>query len=124
MNIDILRAQTPGCRGKIHFNNAGASLMPQPVIDSIVEHIQLEATIGGYESADLKVKEIGGFYDSAGQLLNCSGKNIAFTSSATNSFALALSCIPFQEGDSILLANEDYISNQIAFLSLQKKNQT
>ncbi len=121
MNIDILRAQTSGCKGKIHFNNAGASLMPQPVIDSIVEHIQLEATIGGYESADLKAKEIGGFYDSAGQLLNCSGKNIAFTSSATNSFALALSCIPFQAGDSILLANEDYISNQIAFLSLQKK---
>ena len=58
MNIDILRAQTSGCKGKIHFNNAGASLMPQPVIDSIVEHIQLEATIGGYESADLKAKEM------------------------------------------------------------------
>jgi len=121
MNIDILRKQTPGCKGKIHFNNAGASLMPQPVIDSMVEHIQLEATIGGYESADLKAKEIAGFYDSAGQLLNCSAKNIAFTSSATNSFSRALSCIPFLEGDSILLANEDYISNQIAFLSFQKK---
>ena len=121
MNIDILRAQTPGCKGKIHFNNAGASLMPQPVIDSMIGHIQLEATMGGYESADLKAKEIAGFYDSVGQLLNCSAKNIAFTSSATNSFSRGLSCIPFQEGDSILLANEDYISNQIAFLSLQKK---
>ncbi len=121
MNTDTLRQQTPGCKTKIHFNNAGASLMPQSVIDAMVGHIQLEATVGGYEAADLKAKEIAGFYDSAAQLLNGKSTNIAFTSSATNSFARALSCISFIEGDSILLANEDYISNQIAFLSLQKK---
>ncbi len=121
MNIINLRKQTPGCKEKIHFNNAGASLPPQPVIDATVEHITLEAMIGGYEAADLKAKEIAGFYESAAQLLNCKSSNIAFTSSATNSFSRALSCIPFHEGDSILLANEDYISNQIAFLSLQKR---
>jgi len=121
MNIDLIRKETPGCKEKSHFNNAGASLMPQPVIDAMVDHIQLEATIGGYEAADLKAKEIAGFYDSAATLIKCKSTNIAFTSSATNSFARALSCIPFLEGDSILLANEDYISNQIAFLSLQKK---
>ncbi len=121
MNIEALRAQTPGCKTKFHFNNAGASLMPQPVIDAMQQHINLEATIGGYESADLKAKEIAGFYDSAAQLVNGKTGNIAFTSSATNSFARALSCIPFREGDSILLANEDYISNQFAFFSLQKR---
>jgi len=121
MNIDILRNQTPGCKGKIHFNNAGASLMPQSVIDAMINHIQLEATMGGYEACDLKAQEIAGFYDSTAQLVNSKPANIAFTSSATNSFARALSCISFNEGDSILLANEDYISNQIAFLSLQKR---
>lgn len=121
MDIDLLRQQTPGCAQKIHFNNAGASLMPQSVIDAMVEHINLEATIGGYEAADLKAKEVTGFYDSVAQLINCNATNIAFTSSATNAFSRALSCIPFREGDSILLANEDYISNQIAFLSLQKR---
>jgi len=121
MDIELLRQQTPGCAEKIHFNNAGASLMPQSVIDAMVDHINLEATSGGYEAADLKAKEITGFYDSVAQLINCKATNIAFTSSATNSFSRALSCIPFQEGDSILLANEDYISNQIAFLSLQKR---
>jgi selenocysteine lyase/cysteine desulfurase len=121
MNIDQLRAETPGCKTKVHFNNAGASLMPRQVIDSIENHIELEATIGGYEATDSKAKEISGFYDSTAALLKCNSKNIAFTSSATNSFSRALSCIPFEEGDSILLANEDYISNQIAFLSLQKR---
>lgn len=121
LNITSLREQTPGCKHKIHFNNAGASLPPQQVVDAVTQHLQLEAITGGYEAADLKAVEVNGFYESTAQLLNCKATNIAFTSSATNSFARALSCIPFQSGDSILLANEDYISNQIAFLSLQKR---
>lgn len=121
MNITLLRSETPGCETKIHFNNAGASLMPQPVLEAITGHIHLEAITGGYEAADKKAKDIEGFYEGTANLLNCRASNIAFTSSATNSFARALSCIPFAVGDSILLANEDYISNQIAFLSLQKR---
>ncbi|HRG09011.1 MAG TPA: aminotransferase class V-fold PLP-dependent enzyme [Cyclobacteriaceae bacterium] len=121
MNIENLRQQTPGCNYKIHFNNAGASLPPQQVLDAITQHLQLEAMTGGYEAADLKATEVNSFYESTAQLLNCKATNIAFTSSATNSFARALSCIPFEAGDSILLANEDYISNQLAFLSLQKR---
>jgi len=121
MNIEPLRTQTPGCKTKIHFNNAGASLMPQSVIDAMQQHLQLEAMVGGYEAADSKSMEISAFYESAARLINCKAVNIAFTSSATNSFARALSCIPFQEGDSIVLANEDYISNQVAFLSMQKR---
>lgn len=121
--IDLakVRNETPGCSQKIHFNNAGASLMPNVVVEAIQKYIALEATTGGYETEDLKAKEIKGFYESLGLLINCQPGNIAFTSSATNSFARALSCIPFREGDSILLANEDYISNQLAFLSLQKR---
>lgn len=121
MNIDLLREQTPGCQTKIHFNNAGAALMPLAVVEAMQNYLHLEAVTGGYEAADLQAKEIAGFYSSAAQLLNCQPENIAFTSSATNSFARALSAIPFTSGDSILLANEDYISNQIAFLSLKKR---
>lgn len=121
MNIDLLREQTPGCQTKIHFNNAGAALMPLAVVEAMQNYLHLEAVTGGYEAADHQAKEIAGFYSSAAQLLNCQPENIAFTSSATNSFARALSAIPFTSGDSILLANEDYISNQIAFLSLKKR---
>jgi len=121
VNVELLREQTPGCKTKIHFNNAGASLMPQVVIDAMIQHLQLEATAGGYEAADLKSKDINEFYESCARLIHSKATNVAFTSSATNSFARALSCIPFREGDSILLANEDYISNQFAFLSLQKR---
>src|SRR5260221_1294189 len=121
INTKALRNDTPGCREKVHFNNAGASLMPKPVIEAIENHIRLEASEGGYESADYKATEINGFYESAARLLNGKASNIAFTSSATNSYARALSCIPFEKVDKVLIANEDYISNQLAFLSLQKR---
>ena len=119
--IDQLRDDTPGCRTKIHFNNAGAALMPKSVIEAQVKYLEQEAVTGGYETSDLEADEIRKFYDAMGKLLNCRPENIAFTSSATNSFARALSCIPFEHGDVILFANEDYISNQLAFLSLQKR---
>ncbi len=121
MNIQSLRADTPGCKTKIHFNNAGSSLPPLPVLNAMTEYLTLEATNGGYETADFKAAETNGFYKSMAKLLNCSPENIAFTSSATSSFSKALSCIPFEKDDHILIANEDYISNQIVFLSMQKR---
>jgi len=121
MNLDEIRKNTPGCASKIHFNNAGASLPPLQVTEAIMDYISVESITGGYETADMKKEEIQEFYTSVARLINTSENNIAFTSSATNSFALALSSIPFERGDKVLIANEDYISNQIAFLSLQER---
>ena len=121
MNIDEIRKDTPGCASKIHFNNAGASLPADTVTNAIRDYISFESLTGGYEAADIKKTEIREFYSSAAKLVNTTENNIAFTSSATNSFSLALSSIPLERGDTILIANEDYISNQIAFLSLQQR---
>ena len=37
--------------GIIHFDNAGASLMPRCVLEAQIEHLRLEAAVGGYEAA-------------------------------------------------------------------------
>lgn len=119
--ISGYRAETPGCINRIHFNNAGASLMPLPVIDAIQNHIKREAEIGGYEAANERGKEISEFYSVAADFLTCSPRNIAFTANATDAYSRALSSIPFQSGDVILTTGEDYVSNQISFLSLSKR---
>jgi selenocysteine lyase/cysteine desulfurase len=119
--LDQLRKDTPGCESRIHFNNAGAALMPQPVIDIQKKYLDLEAKLGGYEAADASKADIDGFYSAMGELLGCGAHNIAFASSATNAYARALSCISFKPGDTILIANEDYISNQLAFLSMERR---
>src|SRR5262249_62133550 len=49
MDIDALRAQTPGCAHRIHLNNAGAALMAQPTLDAMTAQLRREAEIGGGE---------------------------------------------------------------------------
>ena len=60
--IERFRNDTIGCNNVNHLNNAGASLMPNVVTQSILEHIKLVSEIGGYEAAALKTKEIQQFY--------------------------------------------------------------
>ncbi|SFD88037.1 aminotransferase class V-fold PLP-dependent enzyme [Spirosoma endophyticum] len=121
LDLISLRAETPGVQHVVHFNNAGASLMPKPVIDAITAHINLEAEIGGYEAAVVKKEAIQDFYVSTADLLNTTADNIAATANATDAYARALSSIPFDRGDVILTTINDYVSNQIAFLSLRKR---
>lgn len=119
--IAAFRQDTPGCSRVIHLNNAGAGLMPEVVTRSIQDHITLESNIGGYEAAALRANVIREFYTQAGKLFNCKPSNIAFASSATDAYTRALSSIPFQPGDVILTDNDDFISNQIQFLSCRKR---
>jgi selenocysteine lyase/cysteine desulfurase len=123
LTIDIaqLRAETPGCASRIHFNNAGSSLPPLPVLEATIEHLRLEAEIGGYEAADLRADAINDFYTAAAELLGSRPETVAFATNATDAFSRALSSIPFEPGDVILTTRDDYISNQIAFLSLRKR---
>ncbi|AQG78658.1 aminotransferase class V-fold PLP-dependent enzyme [Spirosoma montaniterrae] len=120
-NLQTLRADTPAVDTLTHFNNAGASLMPQPVVQAIIDSITLEAQVGGYEAAEVQQNAIQGFYAATAALLNAKPRNIAAVSSATDAYSQALSAIPFRAGDVILTTNNDYASNQLAFLSLQDR---
>ncbi|GAB7039181.1 MULTISPECIES: aminotransferase class V-fold PLP-dependent enzyme [Catenuloplanes] len=122
-NLDVaaLRADTPGCARVVHLNNAGSSLPPAPVLDAMTGHLRLEAEIGGYEAADARAEQIQDFYTEAAALLGAQPAEIAFANNSTHAYATALSAIDFAPGDVVLTTRDDYISNQIAFLSLARR---
>ncbi|WP_433512733.1 aminotransferase class V-fold PLP-dependent enzyme [Nonomuraea sp. CA-143628] len=121
LDVKSLRADTPGCERVVHLNNAGCGLLAAPVLATMLEHLRLEAQIGGYEASAARAVQVREFYAELAALINCAPRNIAFAGSATHAFATALSSIPFEADDVILTTRNDFISNQIAFLSLRKR---
>ena len=121
LDIDRLRAETPGTQNVNHLNNAGAGLMPDPVREIVLEHLDLETRIGGYEAEAARHSEIQSVYDSVGALIGADPQNVAITDNATGAFIQALSAVPFAPGDVILTTRNDYVSNQIMFLSLASR---
>ena len=121
LDLKRLRSETPGCEQRIHLNNAGAALMPAPVVQTIQDHILLESRIGGYEAADARRDAMAAAYQSVADLIGTRPRNIAFTENATASFSLALSSLPFARGDVILTTRNDYASSQIQLLSLRAR---
>jgi selenocysteine lyase/cysteine desulfurase len=121
LDIQRLRAETPGCQERVHLNNAGSALMPAPVVRAIQDHIALESRIGGYEAAEARDDAVQAAYRSVADLIGAQSRNIAFTENATASFTQALSSIPLERGDVILTTRNDYASNQIQLLSLQAR---
>jgi selenocysteine lyase/cysteine desulfurase len=115
------RADTPGCEHRNHLNNAGAALMPQPVVDAITDHVRLEAEIGGYEAADAREEEIATGYGHLAEIVGAKRHNIAVVANATAGFVQALSSFDFRRGDVIVTTRCDYTSNQIQYLALSER---
>lgn len=119
--VERLRAETPGCAHRIHLNNAGAGLMPRCVLAAVERHLELEAEIGGYEAAAERQAEVAAAYAAVGALIGAPAANVAFVENATAAVAQALSAIPFAPGDVLLTTRDDYVSNQIMYLSLARR---
>ncbi|HEV8392310.1 MAG TPA: aminotransferase, partial [Dongiaceae bacterium] len=89
LDVPRLRKDTPACRKLIHFNNAGASLMPAPVYRATLDHLALEQGIGGYEAEDQACPILEDFYDAFATLLNCHRSEIAYVENATRAWDMA-----------------------------------
>ncbi len=115
------RSETPGVAHRVHLNNAGAGLMPQPVLDAVVGHLHREAEIGGYEAAGEAAPRIEGVYDSVARLLGAARDEIALAENATVAWQLAFYAMAFQPGDRILTARAEYAANYVAFLQVARR---
>ena len=121
MDIERLRAETPGCANVIHLNNAGAALMPRPVLAAVVGHLQREAAIGGYEARTEAGARLEAVYDSVAGLLNADRDEIAIVDNATRAFDLAFQALPLRDGDVVLTTTVDYPSNYLAYLCRRRE---
>ncbi|NQZ31989.1 MAG: aminotransferase class V-fold PLP-dependent enzyme [Oceanospirillaceae bacterium] len=123
MPIDLNSVQQDLCteQNLIHFNSAGASLMPKQVLDCQIQHLLLEASIGGYEAARKKTADIDAIYSSVAKLINCEISEVALVENATIGWFSAFYAIDFKAGDKILTAQSEYGSNYLSYLQLARE---
>jgi len=121
INIDRVRADTPGTANVLHFNNAGSSLPPQSVLDAQVEHLEREAAIGGYEAEAGAEPKLQRTYDAIARMLGCDAEEIALVENATRAWDMAFYAMPFEPDDRILTSQAAYASNHIACLQVAKR---
>ncbi|MEL7834869.1 aminotransferase class V-fold PLP-dependent enzyme [Fodinibius sp. Rm-B-1B1-1] len=121
MDIDKLRKETPGTKNVLHFNNAGASLMPRSVSDAVINYQREESLWGGYETANKYRQSINETYDVIANFINAKPTEIALIENATVAWNMAFWAIDFCEGDRILTSKAEYASNYISYLKLKKE---
>ncbi len=119
--LDRWRADTPGTSDRIHLNNAGAALMPRPVIEAMTGHIEREVRLGGYEAEDAVAGEVAGVYEAVASLIGARVRNVALVENATVAVSQALSAFDFRPGDVIVTTADDYTSNQLMYLALAER---
>jgi cysteine desulfurase/selenocysteine lyase len=121
LDIEKLRADTPGTQAIIHFNNAGCSLPVKETIDIITEYLQLEATLGGYEVKNKYENIINDFYSEAAELINAGKDEIAIVSNASDGVNKILHSIQWKAGDVLLTTEVEYGNCYLNYLKLKEE---
>lgn len=116
------RADTEGCGHVVHLNNAGASLQPRPVVETVIGHLRLEERLGGYEAAAEAADALAEVPRLVARLINADPSEIALIENATRAWDMAFYSIPFRPGDRIVTGVAEYASNYLAFLQMHKQH--
>lgn len=118
--IQLLRNETKGTSVIKHFNNAGASLPPDIVVETVINYLKEEAVYGGYETEYKYREELGNVYTLIAKLINADKEEIAIVENASTAWGLAFNGIAFERGDVIITSEMEYVTNLMGFLNAKK----
>ena len=67
--LEASRLDTPASCHRVHLDNAGSSLMPKPVAETLMSHLEHELAKGGYVAAEDAAERHAAAYGTLARLL-------------------------------------------------------
>ncbi len=119
--LNSLRQATPGVGKRLHLDNCGSALMPEPVINAIKSHLDREISFGGYVAQEQQLTAMQDVYHSLAKLLGGTFRDYALTGSAVDAWTKAFYSVPMNAGDNIVTAYNEYCSNFVAYIHRAKQ---
>ncbi|MCF1707827.1 aminotransferase class V-fold PLP-dependent enzyme [Tabrizicola sp. J26] len=116
-----LRRDTPACETLLHFNNAGAALIADPVHQTVLDYLDAERRMGGYEAEAALAPRLDRFYTGFAELLGGEPSEIAYAESATRAWDSVFYGLDWREGDEVIIHVSDYGSNTLSLLQMQAR---
>ena len=118
--IQRFRSETRGTSECIHFNNAGASLPPDEVVETVIHYLNEEATQGGYELEYKHREQLENVYQLIARLIHAEKDEVAIVENASMAWGLAFNGIEFKKGDVIITSEMEYVTNLLGFLNAEQ----
>lgn len=124
-SIDVAaeRARTAlGAEGAAahHLNSAGSALPTSTTLAAVIDHLVLEAEIGGYEAGAAARPRLEAVYETAGSLIGGAGRDIALVESATVGWRRAIDAMRPAPGDRVLATSTTYVSSALQLLEMER----
>lgn len=87
----------------------------------MVDYLQTEARIGGYEIAGDRIADLDRFYGATASYLGCDPSEVAFAVSAGDAWWRAFSSVPLSAGDRILVTHSEYQANAFGWMQAAER---
>lgn len=123
-DVERARADTPGCDLGVHLNNAGASLPPRPVTESVIDYLRREELRGGYETFEAMEPLVGRYREAMATLIGADAREIAVTQNDTQAWASAFWGLvhtgAIAAGSTVVVDRATYASHYVGLLQARK----
>lgn len=123
IDVEAERARTAlGAEGvaEHHLNSAGSALPAASTLGAVIDHLVLEAEIGGYEAGAFARPRLESVYAAAGELIGVDAADIALVESATVGWRRAVDAMRLAPGDRVLAGRTTYVSSALQLLELER----
>lgn len=121
VDVVLERERTAGAMLSRHLNAAGSALPSLHVVETVVAHLRLEESMGGYEAAALARPRVEAVYDAAAELIGAHRDEIALIDSASSGLRVVLDALRLRAGTRIIATRATYVSHALHLMTLSRE---